>query len=259
VPWGSKPAFSSRFVTMARSSDAEVEARPLQLSTASTRLPSRHTSAGCSPSCSGQRIRRPLLLLDAQRVGRSRRRHTLRTQRAPGARPSRRSRWRTRARLGEQARREPHAADTLPRGASHTGRSVLPARSVASPRAYVSLLLVDLPTRGRTRLRGSFGSCVTGRPVVAHITSGPVSIDPTLDGRYSLRSQPGSGHSCRGDHRGTATPYLGRDALALLASWPKVKAYAKTGTLARRPEDEPEDRSQTDRRRSSAHQPVTSR
>lgn len=102
--------------------------------------------------------------------------------------------------------------------------------------AYVSLLL-----GGGTNLwfnvdfAGAFATCVTGQPVLVHVTTGGATVK-TLDGRDSFpniaaKLRPGL-EGVVSDPAGTAHgKFQTTKALDFLNSLRGVKVYAKTGTL----------------------------
>lgn len=105
------------------------------------------------------------------------------------------------------------------------------------PRDYISLLL-----GGGTNLwsnvdfAGAFATCITGHPVIAHITNNdaPITLkDRTQFPEIAAKVRPGLAAVMT---EGTAFQTLnktpaGRKALALLKSHPRVEVFAKTGTL----------------------------
>jgi len=101
-------------------------------------------------------------------------------------------------------------------------------------RAYVALLLGGLTnTWANVDFAAAFGTCITGRPVIAHIASTGGDPKPAAD-RVTFPEQaravrPGL---ARVITAGTATTPLGPDAQAFLASLDHVDCYAKTGTMS---------------------------
>jgi cell division protein FtsW (lipid II flippase) len=114
--------------------------------------------------------------------------------------------------------------------------------TIRDPRAYVSLLL-----GGGTNLwsnvdfAAAFGTCVTGRPVLAHATAGggpPRMIDrrETFP-RIAAKLRPGL-EAVVTDPSGTAHDrLLASKALEFFGALRDVKVYAKTGTLKAQGED----------------------
>lgn len=100
-----------------------------------------------------------------------------------------------------------------------------------SPRDFVSVLLGGRGNRfSAVGHAAAFTTCVTGAPVVPHVTKvrEPATPRPSLRDE-ARRLRPGL-EACVS--RGTATDALGREARAVLASTPGASSYAKTGTLS---------------------------
>ena len=102
-----------------------------------------------------------------------------------------------------------------------------------SARRYVSLLLGGGENLwSNVDFAAAFGTCVTGNPVVAHITDSDIPVAAQSDRQHfpeiAAILRPGL-RSVVTD--GTATQRLGKEARAFLQSMSGAHAYAKTGTL----------------------------